>query len=347
MARCILLAKNGKGTTTPNPLVGAVVVNNGVIIGEGWHFQAGKPHAEVNAIASVKNKSLLKNATIYVSLEPCSHFGKTPPCADLIINSGIKKVVVGSIDPNPKVAGKGILKLKDAGCDVIDGVLKEECDTLNKIFFTFHTKKRPYIILKWAQTQDGFIAPTHQIQSKNNKEPFWISNETSKQFAHKLRAQTNAILIGTHTALLDNPSLTTRSWHGTSPVRIVLDRSLKLPKNLSIFDSKVNTFVFTELNSENSHPNIKHVAINFNSNVPEQILNYLYEQNIQSVIIEGGTHTLQSFVSKNLWDQAFRIIGDSKLIDGIEAPKFNFKPYTTWKWNKDLIQLFKNKSACI
>ena len=196
MSRCIQLAKNGLGTTYPNPLVGSVVVHNNKIIGEGWHYKAGQPHAEVNAVKSIENLKLLKEATIYVSLEPCSHYGKTPPCADLIIESGIKKVVVGSLDPNPKVAGRGIKRLMEAGCGVIVGILEDECNELNKRFFTFHQKKRPFIFLKWAQTADGFIAPKSETRSETK--PIWITNEFSRQMVHKMRAQEQAILAGTH-----------------------------------------------------------------------------------------------------------------------------------------------------
>ena len=219
MSRCIELAKKGLGNTYPNPLVGSVIVNDGSIIGEGWHHKAGEAHAEINAIDSVNDPGLLSSSTIYVSLEPCSHFGRTPPCASRIVSEGIKKVVIGSTDPNPKVSGKGIQMLRDAGCEITIGVLEKECDILNKRFFTFQQKKRPYIFLKWAQTTDGFIAP---LERGKKTEPVWISNPFSKQLVHKMRAHEAAILVGTQTVIDDNPSLTTREWDGLSPLRIAL-----------------------------------------------------------------------------------------------------------------------------
>ena len=251
--RCIDLAKNGLGKTYPNPMVGSVIVLNDVIIGEGWHKKAGEPHAEVNAINSVEDTSLLKKTTIYVSLEPCSHFGKTPPCANLIVTSEIKNVVIGIIDSNSKVSGAGVKYLKDNGCNVIVGVLEDKCKDLNKRFFTFHTKKRPYIILKWAETSDGFIDKLRDLTSENS--PNWISNTYSQQLVHKMRAEEQSILVGTTTALNDNPSLTTRSWCGNNPVRIVLDRTLKIPSNYNLFDGTVKTIVLTENSSSVSFQN--------------------------------------------------------------------------------------------
>ena len=248
--RCIQLAKNGLGTTYPNPMVGSVIVYNDEIIGEGWHQKAGESHAEVNAINSVKDKSLLSKSTIYVSLEPCSHFGKTPPCCDLIIKNNIPNVVIGTVDPFAKVAGNGIKKLLEAGKNVTIGILEDECNDLNKRFFTFHTKKRPYIILKWAESADGFIAPS----SKDKKEPVWITNEISRQLVHKWRSEEQAILVGTQTVLDDNPSLTTRDWFGKNPIRIVLDQNNKISKENHIFDSQAKTL------------SISKDEINFNNN---------------------------------------------------------------------------------
>ncbi|MCB0465788.1 MAG: bifunctional diaminohydroxyphosphoribosylaminopyrimidine deaminase/5-amino-6-(5-phosphoribosylamino)uracil reductase RibD, partial [Aequorivita sp.] len=300
MLRCIQLAKNGLGTTYPNPLVGSVVVHDNKIIGEGWHYKAGQPHAEVNAIKSVEKQELLKEATIYVGLEPCSHFGKTPPCADLIIARGIKKVVVGSLDPNPKVAGRGIKKLMEAGCEVIVGVLDNECNVLNKRFFTFHQKKRPFIFLKWGETADGFISPKNE--TRNKKEPVWITNEFSRQLVHKMRAEEQAILVGTNTVLKDNPSLTVRDWAGESPVRIVIDRKLKLLKDFSVFDGIIKTIVFNEKESKTSEK-IEFEKINFSEEIPQQICETLFKKNVQSVIVEGGAKTLQTFIDANLWDE--------------------------------------------
>lgn len=320
MKRCLQLAKNGLGTTYPNPMVGSVIVHDDRIIGEGWHLKAGEPHAEVNAVNSVKNPELLKNATIYVSLEPCSHYGKTPPCSDLIIAKGIKKVVVGTVDPFAEVAGRGIKKLLDTGHEVIVGILDKECQEINKRFFTFHQKKRPYIILKWAESADGFIAPSPE--TRDNKEPVWITNTYSKQLVHKWRAEEQAILVGTQTALADNPGLTTRDWAGCSPTRIVLDRKNTLPRNLKIFNNDAPTIVFTEAESK-EEDNVKFVQIDFGSSLIDQILEKLYENGLQSLIVEGGAKTLQSFIDANLWDEARIFKGESVFKTGISAPVLN------------------------
>ena len=307
--RCIELAKNGLGTTYPNPLVGSVVIHNNKIIGEGWHKKSGEPHAEVTAINSVKDKSLLSKSTIYVSLEPCSHFGKTPPCCDLIIANNIPNVVIGTIDPFAKVAGNGIKKLLEAGKNVTVGILEEECNELNKRFFTFHTKKRPYIILKWAESQDGFIAPFF----KEKKEPVWITNEFSRQLVHKWRSEEQAILVGTQTVLDDNPTLTTRNWHGNNPIRIVLDQNNRISKENHIFDNQAKTIIITKN------------SINFNNNVAAAIAQHLFENNIQSVIIEGGRQTLQTFIDANIWDEARVFKGRISLKEGIKTPNISFK----------------------
>ncbi|PIX10489.1 MAG: riboflavin biosynthesis protein RibD [Flavobacteriaceae bacterium CG_4_8_14_3_um_filter_34_10] len=322
--RCLILAKNGLGTTYPNPMVGSVVVYKGQIIGEGWHQKAGQAHAEVLAIKSVKDQSLLKKATIYVSLEPCSHFGKTPPCADLIIAKKIPKVVIGGLDPNEKVAGRGVKKLLEAGCKVLVGVLEKECQELNKRFFTFHIKKRPYIILKWAQTEDGFIAPLNQEKGK----PFWISNTYSKQLVHKWRSEEQAILVGTTTAIKDNPQLNVRLWEGENPMRIVLDRNLKLPKDSFILDKSIKSLIFTsEENASKTmaSENVIFEAIDFEKEVPKQICDVLFKHQIQSIIIEGGAITLQSFIDTNLWDEARVFKSNNKLVQGIKAPDLKGK----------------------
>jgi diaminohydroxyphosphoribosylaminopyrimidine deaminase/5-amino-6-(5-phosphoribosylamino)uracil reductase len=339
MSRCIQLAKNGLGTTYPNPLVGCVIVHNNTIIGEGWHYKAGLAHAEVNAIASVTNKSLLKDATFYVSLEPCNHFGKTPPCSNLIIDSGIRKVVIGSTDPNPKVSGSGILKLMEAGCDVIVGILTEKCADLNKRFFTFHTKKRPYIILKWAQTADGFIAPKEDNRPVEKK-PVWITNEYSRQLAHRLRAEEQAILAGTQTILSDNSGLTTRDWKGENPIRVILDRSLKIPREASVYDDKAKTIVLTEKKSEGSEQPIFEI-LNFSEELSMQICKVLYKHDIHSVIIEGGAKTLQTFIASNLWDEAWVFEGKIVFGDGIAAPKISGKLISEEKIKEDILQKFK------
>ncbi|MBC8756129.1 bifunctional diaminohydroxyphosphoribosylaminopyrimidine deaminase/5-amino-6-(5-phosphoribosylamino)uracil reductase RibD [Kordia sp. YSTF-M3] len=322
MKRCLQLAANGLQAAMPNPSVGAVIVHNNVIIGEGYTSAYGGDHAEVNAIHSVKDTSLLKEATIYVSLEPCSHFGKTPPCSDLIIKHQIPKVVVGTIDPFAKVAGKGIEKLKNAGCEVVLGVLEAECIASNKRFFTFHQYKRPYIILKWAQTQDGFI---DKIRHENDPvQPNWITNKFSRQLVHKWRSEEAAILVGTNTAITDNPKLNTRDWHGNNPVRIVLDKSLRIPETYSLFDQTIKTIVLTEQQRDNKE-NIIFEVIDFSKNIAEQICEVLYKYEVQSVIIEGGKQTLQTFIDANLWDEARVFTGNVSFQAGIEAPTFTGK----------------------
>jgi diaminohydroxyphosphoribosylaminopyrimidine deaminase/5-amino-6-(5-phosphoribosylamino)uracil reductase len=319
ISRCIQLAQNGLGTTYPNPLVGSVIVHNNIIIGEGWHKKAGEPHAEVNAIQSVRDTSLLKNATIYVSLEPCSHFGKTPPCCDLIIKHQIPNVVIGTVDPNIKVAGNGIKRLLEAGINVTVGVLEQDCLELNKRFFTFHEKKRPYIILKWAESQDGFIAPKERFEQK----PVWITNPYSRQLVHKWRAEEQAILVGTQTVIDDNPTLNARDWYGKNPVRLILDQNKRVSKESAIFDNQAQTVVFTSLPFAKDIENTAEKTIDFKENIAPQIVQTLYEMNIQSVIIEGGQRTLQTFIDAQLWDEARVFIGDKPLYNGIKAPQIN------------------------
>ena len=323
--RCIELAKNGLGTTYPNPMVGSVIVYNETIIGEGWHKKAGEPHAEVMAINAVQDKSLLSKATIYVSLEPCSHYGKTPPCADLIIESNIPNVVVGTIDPFAKVAGNGIKKLTDAGKQVIFGVLEKECNQLNKRFFTFHTQKRPYIILKWAESSDGFIAPL----KKEKQEPFWLSNTFSRQLVHKWRSEEEAILVGTKTVLEDNPKLNTRNWKGRNPTRIILDKSGKIDGTFHVKDQSVKTIVITE--EENLETFDHHIVENciFDTLLANKIVNILYKHQIQSVIIEGGRQTLQTFIEANLWDEARVFKSNLILCNGTESPIIESKKVTS------------------
>ncbi|PQJ30514.1 riboflavin biosynthesis protein RibD [Nonlabens arenilitoris] len=305
MQRCLQLAQNGLGTTYPNPLVGSVIVSeNDQIIGEGWHLKSGEPHAEVNAVRDAEKKGYdgdaFAKATLYVNLEPCSHTGKTPPCATMIVQKGFKKVVVGTLDPHDKVAGKGVALLIEAGIEVIVGVLENECNDLNKRFFTFHSKQRPYVILKWAETSDGFIAP----ETKNEQKPVWITNPYSRQVSHQLRAQENAILVGSKTVIDDNPSLTSRDWSGDHPTRVVLDSRNSITSNYKVMDDAAVT-----LKLELSTSNIL------------EIVNELYKNNIQSVIIEGGTTTIQSFIDAGLWDEAFQFMGTDVLFhQGLKAP---------------------------
>lgn len=324
IARCIELAKNAKGRVYPNPMVGSVIVHRGRIIGEGWHQRAGEAHAEVHAVNSVHDQTLLKESTIYVSLEPCSHYGKTPPCSDLIIARGIKKVVIGSIDPFAEVAGRGVRKLMEAGCQVKVGVLEEQCRELNKRFFTFHLAKRPYIILKWAESADGYIAPS---TSRDSRKPVWISNRYSKQLAHKYRAEEQGILVGTQTAIADNPKLNTRSWYGSSPVRIVLDQHKRIPSDSHLFDGSIKTIRIigkkTSSSVETDTKAPKHLLIeriDFSSIVAQQICELLYSHSLQSVIIEGGSQTLKTFIQAGLWDEARVFTGNKNLGGGIAAP---------------------------
>lgn len=328
MLRCLELAKNGLGTTYPNPLVGSVIVCNNKIIGEGWHKKSGEAHAEVNAVNSVKDKSLLKKATIYVSLEPCSHFGKTPPCSDLIIENEIPNVVIGSIDPNIKVSGNGIKKLMDTGKKVTVGILETECNELNKRFFTFHKKKRPYVILKWAESQDGFVAPKILRQAQDDikkRKPVWITNEFSRQLVHKWRSEEQAILVGTNTVIDDNPKLDVRDWEGNNPIRIVLDQNNRITEDSHIFDDKVKTIVFSKSKKAINKENTIFEVIDFKQNLAHQILNVLYKYQIQSVIIEGGSQTIQTFIDENLWDEARIFIGNKSFKNGTKAPVIALK----------------------
>jgi len=316
IARCIQLAKNGRCNAAPNPMVGAVIVHRDTIIGEGYHIRCGEAHAEVNAIRSVKNKSLLKDSTIYVSLEPCSHYGKTPPCADLIIEKGIPRVVVGCQDPFSLVAGRGIQKMRDAGINVKVGVLEKECRQLIHRFVTFNTLKRPFVTLKWAESADGFI-DLHRTEGR----PYIFSSSLSSMLVHKRRAEHSAILVGRRTALLDNPSLTTRNWYGKNPVRMVIDKKLTLPTHLALFDGSTRTLVFTQQEDATSRPNVEYIRLNFNQDILPQIMNVLYLEKIQSLIVEGGSILLQSFINANCWDEAYIEYSDARLNDGVKAPE--------------------------
>lgn len=332
ITRCLNIAKNGLGTTRPNPMVGSVIVFNNCIIGEGFTSKYGGNHAEVNAINSVKDKALLKEATIYVTLEPCSHFGKTPPCSDLIIKHQIPNVVIGCIDDNIAVAGKGIEKLNQAGCTVIVGVLENECKAHHKRFFTFHNKKRPYIILKWAETLDGFIAP----ETRTAQKPVWITNEFSRQLVHKWRTEEQAILVGTNTVLQDNPSLTARDWVGQHPIRVVLDKDGELSKDLTIFNDEAETIVLGRMMEA---PHLKFQIPNSNA---KYICDTLYSKNINSVIIEGGTKTLQTFINENLWDEARIFTGNTSFKNGIKAPRFLGTLISEEKIITDILKTYTN-----
>ncbi|MBO6631140.1 MAG: bifunctional diaminohydroxyphosphoribosylaminopyrimidine deaminase/5-amino-6-(5-phosphoribosylamino)uracil reductase RibD [Psychroserpens sp.] len=324
MQRCIEIARNGLGSTAPNPMVGCVIVHDNKIIGEGYTSPYGGPHAEVNAINAVKDTHLLNESTLFVTLEPCSHYGKTPPCSDLIIKHKIPKVVIGCIDDNEQVAGKGIAKLRNSGCEVTVGVLENECKEHHKRFFTFHNKKRPYIILKWAASKDGFIAPLH----KSEKKPVWITNSYSRQLVHKWRAEEQAILVGTNTVVEDNPSLTVRDWTGNNPIRFVLDQNNRLSKSYQVFDDTVETHLIS-----NQH-------IDFNSPIAVQIAQYLYDKDINSVIVEGGARTLNTFIDEDLWDEARIFLGNMEFSKGIEAPKINGVSISETQILDDKLQIY-------
>ncbi|MFZ2906180.1 MAG: bifunctional diaminohydroxyphosphoribosylaminopyrimidine deaminase/5-amino-6-(5-phosphoribosylamino)uracil reductase RibD [Cyclobacteriaceae bacterium] len=314
MKRALELSVLGRGHVSPNPLVGCVIVHNNSILGEGWHKKYGGPHAEVNAIESVQDKSLLKESTLYVNLEPCSHVGKTPPCADLLIKHQLKKVVIANLDTNPIVAGEGIKKLRSAGIEVTTGILEKEGRELNKRFFTFIEKKRPFILLKWAETSDGFMA-------RENYDSKWISNEYSRQLVHKWRTEEDAVLVGTKTAFHDNPELTVRDWTGRNPVRIVLDRFLRLSDKLHVFDRSQKTICYNVLKHE-EHPNLSLIRLT-EENFINHLLEDLNKQKIQSVLVEGGATTLQLFMEAGLWDEARVFVSDKGFGKGIAAPRLH------------------------
>ncbi|MEK6782948.1 MAG: bifunctional diaminohydroxyphosphoribosylaminopyrimidine deaminase/5-amino-6-(5-phosphoribosylamino)uracil reductase RibD [Bacteroidota bacterium] len=311
MQRALELAKLGSGLVSPNPLVGCVIVHDNDIIGEGWHKKLGEAHAEVNAVNSVKNKELLKESTVFVNLEPCSHIGKTPPCADLLIQHRVKKVVIANGDPNPLVAGSGIKKLKDAGIEVETGVLEKNGKELNKRFFKNMEKQKPFILLKWAQTDDGFMA-------HSNYESRWISSEFSRQLVHKWRSEEDAVLVGTKTAAHDNPTLSVRDWSGRNPVRIVIDRFLRLPSQLKVFDKSQKTICYNVLKHE-EHPNLTLIRLEEEDFI-NQLVGDLYKQNLCSVMIEGGAQTLKLFIDSGLWDEARIFTSTRTFGNGIAAP---------------------------
>lgn len=340
MQRCIEIATYGFGNVAPNPMVGAVITYNNEIIGEGYHQKYGEAHAEVNAINSLKDKHLLSKSTLYVNLEPCSHYGKTPPCADLIIKHKIPKVVIGSTDTFTKVHGRGIEKLKLAGIDVTCGILEKESRELNRRFFTYHETKKPYVILKWAQTLDGFI---DAVRIKNTPlQPLWITNKTARTLVHRWRSEEQSIMVGTNTAAKDNPKLNVRDWAGKNPLRVLLDKNLRLDRNLNLFDNSVKTIVFTEKNIA-SDANTNFVRVNFDETLLITILEYLYHQNIQSIIIEGGAQLLNSFIKQNLWDEARVFIGDISFGSGVKAPDFSGKYSEKSDFGDSRLYIYRNK----
>jgi diaminohydroxyphosphoribosylaminopyrimidine deaminase / 5-amino-6-(5-phosphoribosylamino)uracil reductase len=335
MQRAMDLALLGLGSVSPNPLVGCVIVVDNKIIGEGYHRKYGEAHAEVNAVNTVADKTMLSRATVYVNLEPCSHYGKTPPCADLLAKHNVKKVVIANVDSNPLVGGKGISKLKEAGVEVETGLLEQEGRELNKRFFTFIEKQRPFIILKWAQTADGYIA-------RENYDSKWISGETSRQLVHRWRAEEPAILVGKNTALYDNPQLNVRTWSGQNPVRIVIDKNLTLPKSLKVFDGTQRTLVYN-IKTATVENTVEYVKLS-EQNLMNELLNDLFAKGVQSVIVEGGSETLQHFIKNNLWDEARIFTSQSQFEKGVAAPKMNGKVTMEEKIGDDILKVYRNNS---
>jgi len=330
MQRALDLAERGKGAVRPNPLVGCVLVHEGKIIGEGYHEQYGGPHAEVNAIASVTDPKLLADATAYVSLEPCSHWGKTPPCANLLVEKGIKSVVVATLDPNPLVSGKGVKLLEEAGISVQVGLLEREARWQNRRFFCQQEKHRPYLILKWAQTQDGFIA-------RENFDSKWISCSQSRQLVHQWRAAEQAILVGKNTALHDNPRLNVRDWNGSDPIRVVLDSKLELPADLHLFDQQIPTLCYNLLKSEKL-TNLEWVQLPQLS--LEALMADLLARQIQSVLIEGGSQTITQFLAAGLWDEARVFTAPIEFERGIAAPKLTQTPAESHAIGEDQLDIY-------
>ncbi len=365
MRRCLEIALRGKGDTAPNPMVGAVIVHKGTIIGEGYHRAYGEAHAEPSALSSVKDRELLRNSTLYVNLEPCSHYGKTPPCADLIIRSGIPRVVAGITDPNPLVSGRGIKRLEENGIAVTAGFLEDECRHINRRYFTWHMHERPWIILKWAQSADGFIDLERPPGTPVG--PNWITSETARILVHKWRAEEQAILVGTNTVAKDNPRLNVRLWQGRNPLRVVIDRELKLDLQHHVFDNSQNTLIFTGEGADRNvakqqagevYPGVKndagpagnrperhvpeYVSLVFDNTAEEQMMQHLHSRNIQSVIIEGGAFTLNRFIEKGLWDEARIFTGKTSFRKGVKAP---FLPGTAVKrliTGNSLLKIFHN-----
>ncbi len=312
MQICLNLASKAFPYNAPNPMVGCVIVCDNKIIGQGYHKKYGKKHAEVNAIESVENKELLLKSTLYVNLEPCSHFGKTPPCSNIIIKHKIPNVVIGCVDSNSKVSGSGIQKLKDAGINVSTGILEKKSRYLNRRFFTFHEKKRPYIILKWAKSKDGLMAPKNQTGS------FWMTSKESKKLVHRWRSEEQAILVGKNTVIKDDPQLTVRECKGKNPIRITIDKKLQISKDMKIFNNDASTIVFNQIMNKEINTT-KFFKISF-ENLIDNILLYLYKIGIQSVIIEGGQKILKSFIDINQWDEA-RIFTTKKMLkEGLKSP---------------------------
>jgi diaminohydroxyphosphoribosylaminopyrimidine deaminase/5-amino-6-(5-phosphoribosylamino)uracil reductase len=337
MHSCLELAVKGLGRVADNPMVGCVIAGENGVVGEGYHEKFGGPHAEINALNSVENKNSLKGTTLYVNLEPCSHHGKTPPCTDAIIASGIKKVVIGCLDPNAEVSGKGAEVLRKAGIEVTVGVLERECREVNKRFLTFHGKKRPFIILKWAQTSDGFIDRKRTAQESREK----ITQGEADMMVHLWRSQEQAIMVGTHTVVMDNPNLTTKKTGGSNPTRVILDKSLRIPTTSNIFDKAAPTIIFTEQKTGGNH-GAEYITVNFDGALLPSMLQELYNKKIQSVIIEGGEKLLKSFIDKDLWDEAKVFYSAKTLGEGVKAPQFPFPSKGEIRMGDDTLTFYRN-----
>jgi len=336
MRRCLELAGRAEGCTAPNPMVGAVVVHDDVVIGEGYHLRAGTPHAEVHALNAVKDRSLLPNSTIFVSLEPCSHHGRTPPCADLIISSGIRRVVVGTTDTSLKVAGRGIARLREAGIEVVTGVMEEESRRINRRFFTWHEKQRPWVVLKWARSADGYI----DLERKEGEtpEPHWITGTTERILVHRWRAAEDAILAGGGTVRADNPSLDVRLWKGKNPLRVIVSRSGAMDPASRVFDGATDTVLFT-CNEKVSLPGTRIIKLADNQYFIEEVLNALHAMGIQSLFVEGGAFIISHFVETGLWDEARRFTGGIKFGGGVPDPFPGFRPEESVRFEKSILEI--------
>ena len=342
MDRALELAHLGAGKVAPNPMVGAVIAHEGRIIGEGYHQYYGGPHAEVNAINSVEDPLILRESTLFVTLEPCNHTGLTPPCTNLILENAIPKVVIAQLDPNPLVGGKGIERLRQNGVEVMTGVLENKARELNRRFNVFHEKKRPYIILKWAQTSDGFIDINRG--KDDSIQPNWITDDFCRRIVHKWRSEEAAIMVGTETALKDNPKLNIRSWLGEDPLRIVLDQNLRLPESINLFDKSIPTLVYTS-KSRSNQDNIEYVKAQFGENILHSIMEDLFARSVQSLIVEGGEKLLNSFIKQGLWDEARVFIGPSEFQNGIKAPNFPFALVKSEQTGNSILKTFRNKKT--
>ncbi|UCG27555.1 MAG: bifunctional diaminohydroxyphosphoribosylaminopyrimidine deaminase/5-amino-6-(5-phosphoribosylamino)uracil reductase RibD [Bacteroidales bacterium] len=339
MARCLDLASMGRGYTYPNPLVGSVIIYRDSIIGEGYHREFGKPHSEVNAIEMVKDKSVLGESTMYVNLEPCCHSGKTPPCTDLIIRSGIRNIVIGSVDPNPSVSGSGIRQLENSGCNVTTGVLEQEGKNLNRSFFTYFEKKRPYIILKWAESADGYL---DRIRTEDAPiGPNWITGELEKTLVHIWRAHEQAVMVGGGTVIIDNPRLTVRHWTGRQPLRISISREANFPGGTNLLDNQYKTLIYTEKILPASEA-LEYVQLDYNKDTIVQVLKDLYSREINSLIVEGGKKLLESFLNSGIWDEARVFKGDREFLTGIKAPTINSSPVNRIFLFQSELKIYRN-----